>query len=312
MTLDAAAPAPPIRAVGAAPWVVWTALGIVYVGWGSTYVAIRVLVESVPPMLGAGARFTVAGLLLLAWVAATHGPRAIRVRPVELAAAALIGALLLAGGNGLVTIGEQHVPSGLAALLIASVPLWIVVMRALTGDPPPRPALGGVAIGFAGVAVLLLPAGRPGHATAAGLVTLLAAAVFWAAGSFLSGRVQLPALTLLATALEMLCGGAILVAGGLVTGETASLHLATVSTGAVWAFAFLVLGGSLVTFSAYVWLLQNAPIGRVATYAFVNPVVAVALGAVLLGEDLTVTVVAGALVIVASVALVVRQEAVRA
>lgn len=312
MAIDAAAPAPPVRPTIAPAWLVWTALAVVYVGWGSTYVAIRVLVESVPPLLGAGARFTVAGALLLAWVAARNGAAAIRVRPVELAAAGLVGALLLAGGNGLVTLGEQHVPAGLAALLIASVPLWLVLFRAATGDRPPALALLGVAIGFAGVAVLLLPSGRPGDVTVAGLVTILAAAVFWATGSFVSGRLPVPRLTLLATALEMLCGGAILVVAGLVTGEAAKTHVASVPADAVWAFAFLVLGGSLVTFSAYVWLLKNAPIGRVATYAFVNPVVAVALGAVLLGEHLTITVVAGALVIVASVALVVRQETVRA
>lgn len=310
MARDGATDARPVPRAAAGPWVPWTALGIVYVGWGSTYVAIRVLVEHVPPMLAAGARFAVAGLVLLAWVAARNGAQAVRVRPVELGAAALVGILLLAGGNGLVSVGERNVPAGLAALVVASVPLWLVVLRAGTGDPPPRAALAGVAIGFCGVAVLLLPGGRPGHATVAGLATILAASVFWAFGSFASGRLPMPRATLLAAALEMLCGGVVLLAGGLLAGEGSDLRLGSLPGNAVWAFAFLVVGGSLVTFSAYVWLLQHAPIGRVATYAFVNPVVAVVLGAVLLGEHLTVTVVAGALVIVGSVALVVRREAV--
>jgi len=286
---------------------VWSALGIVYVFWGATYVAIRVMVEDVPPLLGAGLRFAIAGVAMLGFLAARG--RTIRVAPRALAAAALVGLLLPAGGNGLVTVAERDVPAGLAALLIASVPLWVVLLRSTVGGERVNGGtLAGVAVGFAGLGVLLLPGSRPAEATAGGILLCLVAAGSWATGSFLSPRLSLPSDPLVSTGWQMVAGGGAMLVGALATGEAGDLHLADTATKSLLAFAYLVVGGSLVAFTAYAWLLQNVPISKVATYAYVNPLVAVLLGWALLSEELTLGTLAGAALIVASVATIVRRE----
>jgi drug/metabolite transporter (DMT)-like permease len=288
-------------------WRVWSALSIVYVLWGGTYVAIRVMVEDVPPLLGAGARFTIAGVAMLAFLAA-RGHR-VRVAPRSLAAAGLVGLLLPAGGNGLVTVAERDVPAGLAALLIASVPLWLVLMRSTVGrERVHRGTLAGVAVGFCGLGLLLLPGSRPAEATAGGILLVLVAAGSWATGSFLSPRLMMPSDPLVSTGWQMVAGGGALLVGALASGEANDLHLGHASAKSLLAFAYLVLAGSLVAFTAYAWLLQNVPISKVATYAYVNPLVAVLLGWALLSEQLSVGTAAGAALIVASVAAIVRRE----
>jgi drug/metabolite transporter (DMT)-like permease len=288
-------------------WRVWSALGIVYVIWGSTYLAIRVMVEDVPPLLGAGARFMVAGVAMLAFLAARG--RDVRVSRRGLLAAAIVGVLLLAGGNGVVTVAEQDVPSGLAALLIASVPLWVVLLRfTVAGERVARGTLGGLAVGFCGLAVLLLPGSRPAEATAGGVLLVLVAAASWAGGSFLAPRLSMPSDPLVSTAWQMVVGGAVLLAGALAAGEPGDLHLAAASTKSLLAFAYLIVAGSWVAFTAYAWLLQNVPISKVATYAYVNPLVAVLLGWALLSEELSVGTLAGAGLVVASVAAIVTRE----
>jgi drug/metabolite transporter (DMT)-like permease len=286
---------------------VWSALGIVYILWGGTYVAIRVMVEDVPPLLGAGMRFAIAGIAMLVFLAARG--RRVRVAPRSLAAAGLVGLLLPAGGNGLVTVAERDVPAGVAALLIASVPLWVVLLRTTVGgERVQRGTLAGVAIGFCGLALLLLPGTRPAAASAGGILLVLVAACSWAVGSFLSPRMSMPSDPLVSTAWQMVVGGAALLAGALATGEAADLHLADASAKSLLAFAYLVVAGSLVAFTAYAWLLQNVPISKVATYAYVNPLVAVLLGWALLSEQLSIGTLAGAALIVASVATIVRRE----
>jgi drug/metabolite transporter (DMT)-like permease len=292
----------------AAPsWRLWSALACVYVIWGSTYLAIRVMVEDVPPMLGAGVRFVVAGGAMLAFLAARG--RRVRVSRRALAAAALIGLLLPAGGNGVVTIAEQNVPSGLAALLIASVPLWIVLLRSTVGrERVARGTLGGLALGFAGLAVLLVPGSRPADATVAGVLLVLLAACSWATGSFLSPRLPMPSDGLVSTAWQMMFGGIALLIGAFAAGEQSDLHLADASAKSLFALAYLVVAGSWVAYTAYVWLLQNAPVSQVATYAYVNPLVAVVLGWAILDEQLTAGTLAGAALVVASVAAIVTRE----
>jgi drug/metabolite transporter (DMT)-like permease len=288
-------------------WRVWSALGIVYVLWGGTYVAIRVMVEDIPPLLGAGARFAIAGVAMLVFLAA-RGHR-VRVAPRSLAAAGVVGLLLPAGGNGLVTVAERDVPAGLAALLIASVPLWLVLMRSTVGgERVNRGTLAGVAVGFCGLALLLLPGSRPAEATAIGVLLVLVAACSWATGSFLSPRLSMPSDPLVSTAWQMVVGGGALLVGALAAGEAGDLHLAAASAKSLLAFAYLVVAGSWVAFTAYAWLLQNVPISKVATYAYVNPLVAVLLGWALLSEELSVGTLAGAALIVASVATIVRRE----
>jgi drug/metabolite transporter (DMT)-like permease len=289
------------------PWRVWAALGAVYVIWGSTYLAIRVMVEDVPPLLGAGARFVLAGAILLAALAARSVPVTVGRR--ELASAALVGVLLPAGGNGLVTVAEQDVPSALAALLIASVPLWVVVLRTgVARERVSRPTIAGVCVGFAGVGLLLLPGNRPQGVTVAGVVLILVAACSWATGSFLSPRLAMPRDALVSTGWQMVAGGVALVVAGLAAGETGDVHLADVGVASLAAFAYLVVAGSLVAFTAYAWLLQHAPISQVSTYAYVNPLVAVVLGWAILGEALGPGTLLGAGLVVAAVALIITRQ----
>lgn len=286
-------------------WQVWLALGTVYLVWGSTYLAIKVAIETLPSLAHAGVRFALAGLILAA-VLAVSRPAALRVSGPQLATAGAVGVLLL-GGNGLVVVAEEGVSSGLAALLVAAVPLWIVVLRAVFGDRPARVTLVGVGVGFLGVAALLLPGGG-GDTDLPHAALVVVASLSWAGGSYLATRRQMPANPFAATAYEMLFGGAVLLIAGLLRGELRTFTLADVSARSGVAFGYLVVFGSLGAFTAYAWLLGNAPVSQVATYAYVNPAVAVLLGALVLGEAITVNVLVGGLIILASVAVVVAEE----
>jgi drug/metabolite transporter (DMT)-like permease len=266
------------------------------------------MVETMPPLLSSGLRFAVAGAALFAWLLIRRGREAIRITRRELLGAAIVGVLLMLGGNGLVSVGENAgVPSGLAALLIASEPLWIIVLRFISRDRVPRGTLVGVVIGFAGVAVLLLP-GAPTGATAIGIATILFAAAMWATGSFSMTKLPMPRDPLASTATQMLCGGVVMFAVGLVAGEAGSVHLEHFSGDSIIALTYLIVVGSLVAFTAYTWLLRNVPISKVSTYAYVNPVIAVALGWAILDESLAALSLVGAAIIVASVAAIVRLE----
>ncbi|MFN2389888.1 MAG: EamA family transporter [Actinomycetota bacterium] len=287
---------------------VWIALSTVYLVWGSTYLAIRVVVETMPPLLTAGVRFLIAGAIVYLWILARRGRAAVRVTRREVLAASVVGGALLLGGNGLVSIAELTVPSALAALIIASTPLWVILLRAVTGEKVSRLTLGAVAVGFAGVGILVLPGNRPDGVELWGILLLIVAAANWATGSFLSQRLALPGDPFLSTGIQMLCGGAILIAAGLVRGEASSLEVAAFSGASLAGLAYLIVFGSLVAFTAYVWVLQNAPISRVATYAYVNPVVAIFLGWAILSEEITATTLVGAAVILTSVAFTLGKE----
>jgi drug/metabolite transporter (DMT)-like permease len=286
---------------------VWSALGIVYVVWGSTYLAIRVMVETVPPLLGAGLRFGLAGAIMLTALAALG--HAVHVTRRQLAGASLVGIALCFGGNGLVTVAERDVPSGLAALLVASIPLFIVVYRRLAGDRPARATLAGVVVGFLGVGVLLLPGGRPTGVPLGPTLLIVVAASLWALGSFGAQRLAMPSAPLVSTGWQMLVGGGAMLVCAVPAGELSGLDVAAFSTDSLLAFAYLVGAGSLVAFTAYAWLLQHAPISQVATYAYVNPVVAVVLGALILDETIGWPMLAGTALVLPSVAVIVRREA---
>jgi drug/metabolite transporter (DMT)-like permease/GNAT superfamily N-acetyltransferase len=289
-------------------WLVWLALGTIYLIWGSTYLAIRVMVETVPPLLGAGFRFLIAGVVFYAFLAIRRGAASVRFSGRELVAAGAAGTLLCFGGNGLVTVAEQKVPSGIAATLIASVPLWIILFRRLSRDSINRVALLGVLIGFAGVGVLMLPGERPAGLSMGPMLVVVAAAASWAIGSYYPRRWPLPRDTMLSTSLQMIVSGALMVAVGGVAGEFGAVDVGGFSTKSIAGFIWLVTAGSLVAYTAYTWLLKNAPISKVSTYAYVNPVVAIFLGWILLNETITGTIIVGATLIVASVALVVSRE----
>ncbi len=217
--------------------------------------------------------------------------------------------LLLAGGNGLVVLAERTVPSGLTALVIASVPLWIVVFRLFAGDRIAVSLMVGVLVGFAGVAILVVPRGASGEVDPIGLLMLVGATFSWALGTFASPRLRTPRDPLASTTVQMLAGGALLVAVAVAIGEPARADPSSFSTASLIAIAYLVVFGSLVAFSAYTWLLLHAPVSVVATYAYVNPVVAVVLGALVLSEAVTPSMLFGAAIILAAVAFIVSRGA---
>src|SRR5437868_2226111 len=297
---------PPTRSASSVA--IWTALGTVYLIWGPTYLAIAIAVQTLPPLLSAGLRFSVAGLILLGVIAVRSR---LRVDGRQILGATTVGLLLLVGGNGFVVLAERTVPSGLAALIIASVPLWIVVFRRIAGDRIHPSTFIGVAVGFAGVAFLVVPRGSGGSADAGGLLLLLVASVSWALGTFLAPRLRMPADALLSTGIQQLAGGIILLALGAAMGELGGLAPSAWSANSLLALGYLIVFGSLVAFTAYSWLLQHAPVSLVSTYAYVNPVVAVFLGAFILAEPVTPSIAIGAAIIVAAVAFIITREGAR-
>ena len=301
-------PAHPVHSGRDVPaWQIWAALLIVYIVWGSTYLAIRVVVETMPPFLAAGIRFVVAGVVMSLILAIRNGPGSLRVTRGELASTALIGLLLLCIGNGGVSVGEQSVPSGLAALVVGVIPLMVLLIRRFTGERVPGSALIGVTVGFVGLGVLVVPGGLDGSVNAYGMVALLVSALAWSIGSFMSRRIPLPRNPLVSTAYQLLTGGLFLLLVAAPTGEW-RFDATKFSVASLASLAYLVVAGSLVAYTAYTWLLQHAPISRVATYAYVNPVVAVVLGFFILNEPVTLAAGIGAVLIVASVAFAIWAE----
>ena len=284
---------------------IWLALASVYVIWGSTYLAIRVAVRTMPPMLMAGARFVVAGALLYL-VAERRGDR-VADRPgiAQWRAAAIVGGMLLCIGNGAVVWAEQHIPSGLTALLLAPSPVWTaIVERVFVGRRLGLQATIGLVTGLAGLA-LLFGRSSVGHADLVASVVVVVAAMSWAIGSVYARHAPLPKRPLVSTSMQMLAGGAFLTLAGLLSGETARLNIAAISVESWMAWAFLMVFGSLVAFSAYAWLLRVAPTSLISTYSYVNPIVAVSLGWALLGEQVSASMIGAAAVIVIAVALIV-------
>jgi drug/metabolite transporter (DMT)-like permease len=314
----------PRRAADDARRAGWLALLVVWVLWGSTYFAIRVGVETLPPLLMAGTRYVVAGLLMYPLALRSGGPEARtadRPRASGWWSAVLVGTLLLAGGNGGVSVGERSVPSGLAALLVATVPLWLILIdRILNGTRIGLLAMAGLTAGVIGVGFLAGPfGGGTGHAgvghdaasgsPGTGIVIILFASVSWALGTITSRRVPLPSRPLLATSMQMLAGGVVLLAAAAATGEFSGFDASQVSVASWLALAYLIGPGSIIAFSAYVVAVRRLPTATVGTYAYVNPIIAVLLGTSFLGEALTASMLAGGALIVVAVALVVRSQA---
>ena len=288
---------------------VWLGLLTLYLVWGSTYLGIAIAVETIPPFLMAGVRFLTAGLILLAWSMAREGRAFMPPARREWRDSAIVGSLLIGGGMGLVAFGEQTVPSGITALLIAMMPVWVAIPgRIFLGERLPRPAVVGIVVGFVGVAILIGPSafGGQGALEPIGLTAILLSPIAWASGSlFASYRAELPRRPLVATGVQMLTGGALLLVVGIATGELAQFQIDAVSRDSFIALLYLTVVGSLVAYTTFGWMLRVAPLPFVSTYAYVNPVIAVILGFLIAGEAIDPrTVVAGA-VIVAAVAMIV-------
>jgi drug/metabolite transporter (DMT)-like permease len=287
---------------------IWTALAVVYVVWGSTYLAIRVVVEAdIPPMLGMATRFLTAALLMAAGLAVKSGWQRLRITRREAVGAATVGVLLLAFGNGAVAIAEQTVPSGLAALLVAAIPLWLMLLRVGGGERPRAMTWVGVLIGFGGAALLALSGGNT-SAKPLSVAILVVGTICWATGSRYAPQLGLPRDPLVTALYEMVFGGTAMVLLGVLRGEPGRLHLDRIQGSGWIALAYLVVFGSLLAYTAYSYLLANAPISLVGTYAYVNPAVAVFLGWLILSESLTWQILLGGAVIIVGVALVVTSE----
>lgn len=287
-------------------WRFWTALWIVYIVWGSTYLAIKITVRTMPALLSAGLRFTLAGVLLAGILALRRTP--LRVPWREAGAAAGLGVALLGCGVGVVTVAETRIDSSVAAMIAGSVPLQVILWRTLARERIATATRLSAIVGLAGLALIVIPSGVSGGSQAIGLALMLGASVSWSTGSFFSSRLSLPADTFVATVYEMLGGGAVLVVAALLLGEGGELADG-VSAASLAAWVYLALFGSLIAFTAYAWLLRNAPISQVVTHQYVNPLVAIVLGSVVLGETFDLLTVIGGLIVIGAVFVTVRSEA---
>ena len=281
---------------------IWIALLALYIVWGSTYLAIRFAVDTIPPFIQAGIRFFISGAILVVWRRLAGDVMPTRSQWKSLA---IIGTLLLLGGNGLVSFAEQRIASGIAALIIGTVPLWLVLIEALRpgGVRPTWQAIVGLIIGFGGIYLLVGPTDLRGglQFDAIGIVVLLIAAFLWSLGSIYSRSADLPKSALMMTGGEMLAGSVPIFLVSIIFGEWKSFNVAQVSINSWLALLYLITFGSMVGFVAYIWLLQNAPISLVATYAYVNPLVAVFLGNWFAQESLTPRILVGAVIIIGAV-----------
>ena len=284
----------------------WTALWTVYLVWGSTYLAIKIAVRTLPPLVTAGTRFLAASAILA--LIAVLARRSLRVSPREALAAAGLGVALLTLGVGMVHVAETRIDSGVAAMIAGSVPLQIVLLRRIAGERAARATAVAALVGLVGLAFVVGPGWGAGGSEAVGLLIMLIASVSWSLGSFASRRLRVPGDALVAAAYEMLGGGAVLLVAATATGELGDLDGSALQPGPVAAWVYLTVMGSVVGFSAYAWLLRNAPISQVVTHQYVNPLVAVGLGALILDERPGPETLLGAALIVGAVAVTASRE----
>lgn len=302
-----AAPASQPARRPASPALVAVALAIVYVVWGSTYLAIRIMVQDLPPLSSAAWRFFCGAVILGAFLAARGGIGRLRATRQQLGGCALLGFLLPAAGNGLVSTGEHlGAPSGIAALLVASVPLWVIGYRAASGDRPSGRTTAGVLVGFAGLVGLIAAADIGGDIPIWPCLIVVVASICWSFGSWKMPSLRLPQDPFVVAVYEMAFGAGFLLLGGALSGEDVIPRSAPLDAWLAWGY--LVVFGSVIAFTAYVWVLDAAPISLVATYAYVNPVVAVLLGWLVLAEPITSAILLGGLIVIAGVAMVVAAE----
>ena len=291
----------------------WISLWTVYLIWGSTYFAIAYVIETMPPVLGMGARFLAAALILALFITFRSGAKELRIGRPEFITTFALGCVTIGVGIGGLSVAEAHVPTGIASLIIAALPLWISIFRTIAGERLSRRNWIGVAIGFVGVALLMKPgsvhpvSGASSSTLFIYMAIILIGNISWALGTYLAPRFPLPKSALVLTVYQMLAGGAALTIAGLVRGEKISALFHGSSRSSI-AFAYLVIFGSILGHSAYLWLVKNAPVGLTATYAYVNPLIAVALGSIFLKEVITLNYALGGLIIVIGVLAVVSSQ----
>lgn len=285
---------------------IWAALWAVYIIWGTTYLAIRVANETLPPLIAAGIRFAIAGAVLYAWAVRRGDVQGDRPSRAHWRAAAIVGIGLVAGGNGLVVLAEITVPSSIQALIIALVPLWMALIdRVVLGHEVRMATTLGLLLGFGGIALLIGGTALDQTAPLSGLAIGVLASLFWTSASLYSRNAPLPRRPLVGAGMEMLIGGAVLIVAGVLRGELALVRPEDFSAESVLALLYLIVIGSWVGFTSYVWLLRNARTSLVSTYAYVNPIVAVFLGWAILDETLTPRLLAAATITILGVAIII-------
>ncbi len=300
-----------IRGVTRAPASqIWVPLVALWILWGSTYLGMAVMGRAVPPLLGNGIRFGIAALVLGITLVILRGPRSLAVTRAQFRSMAIMGVALLSIGIGTISMAERYVPSGVVALIVAVMPLWIVIFRLVAGERPAVLTLIGVALGMGGLVLMLLPGGTEpvsgtDHDVVFWSIAVLLSSFCWAFFSWRSARYAFPSNPLVTTTYEMLVAAVVLIVVGTITGDR--LHVDQVEAGTLWAAAFLVFA-SVAGYTSYTWLLRNAPLSLVSTYAYVNPVVAVFLGWLIISEAITRDVLVGLIVVVGGVLLVVSGE----
>ena len=288
----------------------WGALWLVYLVWGSTYLAIELAIRTMPPLLSMGARFLAASLLLGLFLQIKFGKKAFHINLRQLLALALLGGLLLGLGLGMVTLAQfNNVPTGMVALLISALPFWIAIFKAIEGSKTSYLSWVGIFLGFIGVGILLQPElSKPNNATHIfWMLMVIIGNLGWAFGTYISPRLELPKNTFVITFYQMILGGVGMSLAGILAGEALSDFFdASLASWGWWLY--LVIIGSILTYSAYLWLVANAPVGLISTYAYVNPVIAVFLGVLFLEEKLSITLLLGAVIVITGVFIVVRVE----
>ncbi len=286
---------------------------IMYIAWGTTWVGIAYTVETMPPLIAMGLRFLTATSIILLFISARNGFAAIKITKSQVRTAVILGVFMLAAGMGTATTGTKVVPIGVGSLVVASMPIWIALFRFIHKDRPSKQTLIGLFFGFIGISLIMLPGqtaprpGAEGQNVLLWMLVIMAGSISWGYTSYRSKNMDTPANAFLLSAYEMLFAGITLLTVGLISGESIN-QFVNASATSFGGWIYLIIVGSLLGFSTYVWLLDHAPISLVSTYTYVNPIVAIALGILIFNERLTTNVLIGGLIVLVAVAIVIRTE----
>ena len=295
------------------PLKVWSALITVYLVWGSTYLGIAILVKTAPPLISMGMRFILAGIILGLFLILFKGVKVLKVTSKEALATLFLGGLLLGFGLGNLTLAERYVPSGIAALIVAALPIWVTLFQYLAGIVPDKRTLVGITLGIIGVAIIVLPnrssINDAGENLGFWMLMILLGNIAWGFGTFITPRIPVPKNSLVLTSYQMFFGGLTLTLAGFLRGEQINIEsLSQVSASSVWAWIYLIFIGSILGYGAYIWLITHVSLTLASTYAYVNPIVAVALGFLILSEPFNFLILLGGSIVILGVILVLQSN----